>query len=130
MRKAINSRKLKAHKNPIPHASSLRGIVISSSISGADVEGIYSSDKEEQIHKAFKNMEIVLNEANASFDDVIKFDLYFSDKNDRKFVNPIWLKLFPDKDSRPARHSHLVNLDGDCIFQIVFTAVKSGNNHE
>ncbi len=130
MRKAINSSRIKAHKNPIPHASSLRGLVISSSISGSDIEGKYSSDKEEQIRKAFENMKFVLNEANASFDDVIKFDLYFSDKNDRKFVNPIWLKLFPDETSRPARHSHLIHLDGDCVFQIVFIAVKSETNHE
>jgi len=25
----------------------------------------------------------------------------------------------------PARHSHLASLDGDCIMQIVFTAVVS-----
>ena len=127
MRKAINAKGVHAHKNPIPHASVLKGLMVSSSISGADKNGEYSEDKEKQIKSAFNNMKQVLEEGNASFDDVIKFDLYFSDKNDRKFVNPIWLKLFPNENSRPARHTHLVNLEGDCIFQIVFTAVI--NNH-
>ncbi len=123
MRRAINSNKVKAHKNPIPHATILKGLMISSSISGSDVCGNYSQNKVEQINQAFINIKIILEEANASFDDVIKFDLYFSDKNDRKYVNPIWLKLFPDENSRPSRHSHLIKLDGNCIFQIVFTAI-------
>ena len=35
------------------------------------------------------------------------------------------MKLFPDDNNMPARHSHLASLDGDCIMQIVFTAVVS-----
>ena len=128
MRKAINAKDVHVHKNPIPHASVLKGLMVSSSISGADKNGNYSEDREKQIINAFNNMKKVLEEGNASFDDVIKFDLYFSDKSDRKFVNPIWLKLFPNESSRPARHAHLVNLEGDCIFQIVFTAVLNNYN--
>ena len=40
-------------------------------------------------------------------------------------VAGIWMKLFPDDNNMPARHSHLASLDGDCIMQIVFTAVVS-----
>ena len=49
--------------------------------------------------------------------------LYFNDKKDRKLVNPYWVELFPDELTRPSRHAHLSELEGNCIFQIVFTAL-------
>ena len=115
MRKSINSTEVHRHKNPIPHASIIKGLMISSAISGIDNKtGNYPKEKNTQIE-----------EANADFKDVLKVDLYFNDKSDRKYVNPIWMKLFPDDNNMPARHSHLASLDGDCIMQIVFTAVVS-----
>ena len=126
MRKSINSTEVHRHKNPIPHASIIKGLMISSAISGIDNKtGNYPKEKNTQIGEAFNNMHKILKEANADFKDVLKVDLYFNDKSDRKYVNPIWMKLFPDDNNMPARHSHLASLDGDCIMQIVFTAVVS-----
>ena len=65
----------------------------------------------------------ILKEADATYDNILKLDLYFNDKSDRKFVNPVWLEIFPDENKRPARHSHLAILEDPCIVQIVFTAL-------
>tara|TARA_B100001996_G_scaffold352253_1_gene312839 strand:- start:2826 stop:3203 length:378 start_codon:yes stop_codon:yes gene_type:complete len=124
MRKSINSPEVHKHKNPIPHACILNGFMVSSAINGFDQsKGNFPEKKEMQIEIAFANMLKILKEANGSYENVLKIDLYFNDKSDRKFVNPIWLKIFPDENKRPARHSHLAILDHPCIIQIVFTAL-------
>ena len=79
--------------------------------------------QETQIEVAFENMLKILKEANGAYENILKIDLYFNDKSDRKFVNPIWLRIFPNENTRPARHSHLAILDQPCIMQLVFTAV-------
>ena len=124
MPKSIYSPNVHKHKNPIPHASLLDGLLISSAITGIELDsGQFPKSKDDQIALAFKNMEYVLNEAKATVNDIVKVDLFFQDKADRKLVNPIWISLFPNDMKRPARHSHMVNLEGNCILQIVFTAI-------
>lgn len=124
MRRSIHPPGLPKHKNPIPAASILRGVFVSSAISGLDPEtDQYPLDKEQQIALAFSHFEKILAAGGASADDVIKLDLNFVDKTDRALVNPHWLRLFPDENSRPARHSHIAELPKDCIFQITFMAV-------
>lgn len=129
MKRSINSPNVHSHKNPIPHAAEINGLIISSAITGIDNDtGKFPDSKEKQIELSFKNMLIVLEEAGASCDNVIKVDLYFKDKSDRKIVNPFWTKMFPDENNRPARHSHLAILESECIIQIVFTALKKQIN--
>jgi enamine deaminase RidA (YjgF/YER057c/UK114 family) len=124
MRKSINSLEVHKHKNPIPHACILNGLMISSAINGFDHSiGNFPDKKETQIEIAFENMLKILKEANGAYENILKIDLYFNDKSDRKFVNPIWLRIFPNENTRPARHSHLAILDQPCIMQLVFTAV-------
>ena len=124
MRKSINSSGVHKHKNPIPHACILNGLMISSAINGFDNSiGNFPDKKETQIEVAFENMLKILKEANGTYENILKIDLYFNDKSDRKFVNPIWLRIFPNENTRPARHSHLAILDQPCIMQLVFTAV-------
>ena len=124
MRKSINSPEVHKHKNPIPHACILNGLMISSAINGFDQSiGNFPEKKETQIEVAFENMLKILKEANGGYENILKIDLYFNDKSDRKFVNPIWLRIFPNENTRPARHSHLAILDQPCIMQLVFTAM-------
>ena len=50
MRKSINSTEVYRHKNPIPHASIIKGLMISSAISGIDNKtGNYPKEKNTQI---------------------------------------------------------------------------------
>ena len=124
MRRSINAEGVPHHKNPIPHACVVRGVLVSSAISGVDRDtGRYLEEREQQIALAFEYLEDVLAAGGAGIEDVVKLDLFFSDKDDRKFANEHWLRLFPDARSRPARHAHLAELPDGCFLQIEAMAV-------
>ena len=123
---SIYSKKLPAHENPIPHASRINNLVMSSSISGKNTEtGSYSSDKRDQISLAFKYFEALLEECNLEPQDVLKVEMYFQNKEDRDIVNEFWNNLYQNKSMRPARHSHQSNLPKECVFQMTFLALRS-----
>jgi len=123
-RKSINPPSVPAHKNPIPVACVMGNILMSSAIMGHDPDsGGFSEDKEAQIASAFAALRATLVHAGATPDDVIKLDLFFTDKNERALVNPHWVAMFPDPGARPARHSHLADLPKGCCLQISVTAV-------
>ncbi len=124
MVRSVNPEGTWRHDNPIPAAAVHRGILISSAISGRDpVTGAYPADKTEQINLAFRILKQVLEAGKACPQDVVKFDLYVSDKADRPLVNPHWVQMYPEEDARPARHSHVAELPLGCCLQIVVCAV-------
>ena len=126
MVRSINPPGLPHHKNPIPAAALHNGVLVSSAISGLDpATGAYPADKESQIALAFQHFELILAEAGATPQDVVKLDLYFTDKADRKLVNPHWLRLFPQENRRPARHAHSAELPAECCLQMTFMAVMA-----
>ena len=49
--------------------------------------------------------------------------VWLQDKTQRGPVNAEWLKMFPDEDSRPARHTLQMDMDGGALVQCDFTAV-------
>ena len=121
---SVNPSNVPHHKNPIPAAALHRGVLISSSISGQDlVTSKYSSDKSTQIALAFEYLQNIVTDAGATAQDIIKVDMYFADKDDRKLVNPYWLLLFPDEQARPARQAHRSELPDGCCLQMVITAI-------
>ena len=121
---SINPEGLPAHKNPIPAAAVHKGILISSVISGKSVvTGSYSKNKVEQVSLVFEYIKKIVIEAGGTVQDIIKMDLYFSDKTDRSIVNPEWVKMFPDPNKRPARHAQIAELPKDCCLQVTLTAV-------
>ena len=123
-RRSINPSELKPHKNPIPMACLVDNILMTSAIQGHDPKtGKFPIDKIHQIKLAFDALGIILLEANATPEDIVKIDLFFEDKNDRALVNPFWLKMFPDPKSRPARHAQVALLTPGCCLQISATAV-------
>ena len=65
MRKSVNSQYVCSHKNPIPHASVLNGLMISSAITGYDLKtNRFPEKKEEQVEIAFNNMNKILKTIN------------------------------------------------------------------
>ena len=121
---SVNPSNVPHHKNPIPAAALHRGVLISSSISGQDLEtSKYSSDKSIQIALAFEYLQNIVTDAGATAQDIIKVDMYFADKEDRKLVNPHWVLLFPDEQARPARQAHRSELPDGCCLQMVITAI-------
>ena len=124
MVKAIDPSDIPPHKNPIPAAAIHGGILISSVISGKSaVTDAYPEDKTEQISLVFKYIENIISEAGGIVQDIIKLDLYFSDKSDRLLVNPEWEKMFPNPKKRPARHAQIGDLPKNCCLQVTITAV-------
>ena len=123
---SIYAEKLPTHDNPIPHASRINDLIMSSSISGKNSKTkSYPSNKRKQIALAFKHFEALLEECKLETQDVIKVEMYFQNKEDRNIVNEFWNTLYQNKRHRPARHSHQSNLPEDCIFQMTFVALKS-----
>jgi len=130
MRRSVYAPGVPQHQNPIPHATVLHGLLVSSAIGGREpASNEFPQDKDKQVALAFAHMQAILRAAGATLDDVIKLDLYFTDKSDRKYVNPYWLALFPDAASRPARHAHIAQLPAGCCLQIELMAVLPIQRH-
>lgn len=68
-------------------------------------------------------MRAIMREAGGSPDDIGKVSIAVADRDDRRLINPHWLAMFPDDNSRPVRHTSATPLpEGRCI-QMEFIAV-------
>lgn len=91
---------------PIPAASRKGNIVMTGGIYGLDRStGSLPDDIDRQAALMFENLELVLEAAGATLDDVIKMTFWIKVPDARPLINEHWLKCFPDGDSRPARHT-------------------------
>ena len=94
------------HVNPIPSASRRGPFVVSGAISGADPEtGKVPADLDEQCRLMFENVRRVMAAAGGSPDDIIKMTVWITDRSLREIMNRHWVAMFPDPQSRPARHT-------------------------
>jgi hypothetical protein len=48
---------------------------------------------------------------------------FVRDRNNRGPLNDEWVQMFPDSDSRPARHSQLLHAEGPSLIQCDFIAL-------
>ena len=105
-RKSINYPGFK-HENPIPNASRVGNILMSSIISGRDPEtGKAPPEAEAQIANIFKQIKLGVEAAGGTVDDIIKVNFWVRDPAvGRKMLNGEWTKMFPNEASRPARHT-------------------------
>jgi enamine deaminase RidA (YjgF/YER057c/UK114 family) len=66
---------------------------------------------EEQVLRIFKNIELVIQKAGGTVEDIIKVDFGVIDMAYRPLINDEWQRMFSDEASRPVRHvvpeSHL-----------------------
>jgi 2-iminobutanoate/2-iminopropanoate deaminase len=98
------------HNAPIPMAARVGNIVYTSGIMGADPEtGQIPDSLDEQAVNCFRNLRNVLAKAGATPDDVVKVSVFIKSNNNRQAINPAWLEMFPDENSRPARHQTVVD---------------------
>src|SRR3979490_3350478 len=104
-RKSINYPGFK-HENPIPNASRIGSILMSSIISGRDPEtSTMPPDLAGGVSSVFKQIKLGVEAAGGSVDDIIKVNFWMKDPaTGRAALNGEWAKMFPDPDSRPARH--------------------------
>ena len=111
------------HKSPIPMGSKIGNIIFSSGISGkAPDTGKTPSDPAEEAKVMMENLRRFMTAAGGTPEDIIRLTLYVNDKKDRDYFNKEWLAMFPDENSRPARHALTAEL-GKNRFQIEVVAV-------
>jgi 2-iminobutanoate/2-iminopropanoate deaminase len=113
--------------NPIPFGSRVGPLVCSGGIMGADpATGKVPSDGAEQVRLAFQNLAALMTVAGGTPEDVAKVDVLLGDPALRGAVNEEWLKMFPDAESRPARHTTRQDLAGGMLIQLEVIAWVGG----
>lgn len=105
-RKSINYPGFR-HENPIPNASRIGNILMSSIISGRDPEtGKAPDDLAGQVINVFKQIRLCVEAGGGTVDDIIKVNFWMKDPaTGRAALNGEWSRMFPDPESRPARHT-------------------------
>ena len=115
------------HKNPIPAACRIGAMVYSGSIQGSDpATGQYGATLEEQSRLMFEQVRRIVDAAGGGVGDIIKMTVWMKDRTRRAALNGPWLEMFPDPQSRPARHTMNADLDGGKLVECEFVAVLGG----
>jgi enamine deaminase RidA (YjgF/YER057c/UK114 family) len=123
-RQSINGSKPR-HENPIPNASRIGNLVMSSVISGTNPGTRDLPDSfEAQVANVFTHIRHDIEAAGGSVDDIIKVTFWVRDPaSQRAALNTEWVKLFPDAESRPARHTQALPAGGRSLVSADFVAV-------
>ncbi len=114
-----------SHANPIPNASRIGNIMMSSVISGRDpATNEMPDDLAGQIVNIFSHIRSAMAAAGGSPEDIIKITFWVRDPGTgRAALNGEWEKMFPDEDSRPARHTQPLAGSGPSQVSCDFVAV-------
>ena len=123
-RKSINYPGFK-HENPIPNASLVGNLLMSSIISGRDPDtGAMPSDLAGQVSNIFKQIALCVTAAGGTPADILKINFWMKDPaTGRAALNGEWVKMFPDPESRPARHTLALGATSPHHVTCDFTAV-------
>ena len=127
MRQSINGTRAR-HENPIPNASRIGNILMSSIISGRDPDtGTMPPEAEAQVANIFKQIRLAVEAAGGTVDDIVKINFWVKDPAvGRKMLNGEWTKMFPDAASRPARHTLALGASNPNHVTCDFVAVIGG----
>jgi 2-iminobutanoate/2-iminopropanoate deaminase len=114
-----------SHSNPIPNASRIGNIMMTSVISGVDPGSrALPSDLESQVANLFRHIRSAVEAAGGSPDSIIKINFYMKDPaTGRAALNGEWVKMFPDANARPARHTMALGAESNALVTCDFTAV-------
>jgi 2-iminobutanoate/2-iminopropanoate deaminase len=94
------------HVNPIPSACRRGPFVVSGGISGSDpATGAVPADLDAQCRQMFANVRRVIAAAGGTPEDIVKMTVWIADRSLREAMNRYWVEMFPDPESRPARHT-------------------------
>jgi enamine deaminase RidA (YjgF/YER057c/UK114 family) len=123
-RKSIDGSKPR-HENPIPNASRIGNIVMSSVIGGANPgTRELPATLEAQVANVFAHIRHDVEAAGGTVDDIIKITFWVKDPvKQRAALNEEWVKMFPDPASRPVRHTQHLPADARALVQADFIAV-------
>ena len=114
-----------AHSNPIPNASKIGNVVMSSVIGPRDpVSGKIPDTLEAQVKNLFLQLAAAIKAAGGTPDDFLKIEFFAQDQAaGRAALNGEWETMFPDPASRPARHTQPLPANAPALIQCAFTAV-------
>jgi 2-iminobutanoate/2-iminopropanoate deaminase len=113
-----------AHKNPIPAASRVGNMLMTGIITGTDpATGKLADTLEAQCTNIFHHVRSIMAAAGGSTDDIIKMNVFMADRSKRDVLNAEWVKMFPDPNARPARHTSQTALEGGQLIVCDITAV-------
>lgn len=119
MKKNIHASDAPEAIGPYSQAVVHNGIVYCSGQIGLDPESMefVGEDVESQARQVMKNLQAVLNEAGASFNNVLKCSIFLADMNDFATVNDIYSTYF--SEDPPARETVAVKtLPKNCRVEI------------
>ncbi len=129
VRRSVNVPGLQHGAVPIPQASVVRGLFMSGGINGKDpATGRFGETVEAQVALVFDNIQALLAEAGGSTEDIVKLQFFVVDQASKGAINEHWLRLFPNPDSRPARHILTSALHPPLLVQAEVTAVLGGSH--
>jgi 2-iminobutanoate/2-iminopropanoate deaminase len=112
-----------SHKNPIPAACEIDGLIMSGIIYGLDIQtGRPAETLDEQCRLMFHHLRRVLEASGATADDVLKLNVFLKDRSQRDPLNREWIAMYPDPDNRPVRQAMQADLDGGKLIQCDFVA--------
>jgi enamine deaminase RidA (YjgF/YER057c/UK114 family) len=105
-----------SHANPIPVASRVGPLLVSSIIAPKDpgAESI-PTEPVEQIRNLFHHIGEMLNAADGDWSHVAKITFHVPDGGYREIINGPWLEQFPDAASRPARYTQVNPAGGSMV---------------
>jgi enamine deaminase RidA (YjgF/YER057c/UK114 family) len=84
-------------------------------------------DVARQTELVFQNMRSILSQAGATLDNLLIVRVFLKDMQYLDYVNPEWLKMFPDPRDRPARSIHIQGPElGTRHIQLEILAVLEG----
>jgi 2-iminobutanoate/2-iminopropanoate deaminase len=104
------------HANPIPAASRLGPLLVSSVIGPRDPggEGV-PEEVDAQLVNLFHHVGQMLDAAGADWRHIAKMTFYVADIAVRDAINRPWTEHFPDPASRPARHTQVSPTAGRAV---------------
>ena len=103
-RESINIPNVDKGVQPIPMGSKLEKIVYSSPIPPVDPDlGAVPASPDAQAVALFKNIRAFVDACGTTPDRIVYMSISLRDPKSREYLNPEWVKMFPDPTSRPAR---------------------------
>ncbi len=114
-----------SHQNPIPNASRVGNIVMSSVIGGSNPgTRDLPPGLEAQVANVFNYIRSAVEAAGGKTEHIVKITFFVKDPaTQREALNAEWVKMFPDPNSRPARHTQSLPADSRALVQADFVAV-------
>jgi enamine deaminase RidA (YjgF/YER057c/UK114 family) len=104
------------HVNPIPAASRVGPLLVSSIIAPRDPgSDDVPADVDGQLHNLFHHVGEMLDVAGGDWGDVAKMTFYVADISVRDAINGPWVEHFPDPETRPARHTQVLPTAGRSV---------------